>query len=123
MAGGKTGFEIFVDEFDAKAVQFELDVFWVKIGGLDPIKTLKKLKGRVAQVHLKDLQKGAKTQHDEGKVPHEAFKELGAGSIDMAKVMEAAAAVGAKQCHVEQDQSPDPLKSIGTSIGHLRTLG
>ena len=123
LKGGKTGFEIFVDEFDAKAVRFELDVFWVKIGGLDPIKTLKKLRGRVAQVHLKDLQSGAKTQHDEGKVPHSAFKELGAGSIDMAEVLKVSAEIGAKQCHVEQDQSPDPLKSIGTSIRHLRKLG
>lgn len=120
--GGKTGFEVFVKEFDPKLVKFELDVFWVKIGGLDPIKTLEKLKGRVSQVHLKDLQKGTKTQRDEGKVPHEAFKELGNGTIDMAKVMKVSAAIGVQQCHVEQDQSKAPLKSIATSMEHLRRL-
>ncbi len=121
--GGKTGWDVFVKEFDKKLVKFEVDVFWVKIGGLDPYKTLRQLKGRVSQVHLKDLVKGAKTQHDEGKVPHEAFKELGAGTIDMAKVMKISAEIGAQQCHVEQDQSPAPLKSISTSIKHLQKLG
>lgn len=120
--GGKTGFEVLVKEFDPKLVKFELDVFWVKIGGLDPIKTLQSLKGRVSQVHLKDLIKGAKTQHDEGKVPHEAFKECGAGTIDMAKVMKVAAEVGVQQCHVEQDQSAAPLESITASMKHLRGL-
>lgn len=120
--GGKTGFEVLVKEFDPKLVKFELDVFWVKIGGLDPIKTLQSLKGRVSQVHLKDLIKGAKTQYDEGKVPHEAFKECGAGTIDMAKVMKVAAEVGVQQCHVEQDQSAAPLESITASMKHLRGL-
>ncbi|MFK7821723.1 MAG: sugar phosphate isomerase/epimerase family protein [Planctomycetaceae bacterium] len=120
--GGKTGWETFVAEFDKRLVKFEVDVFWVKIGGLDPFKTLESLKGRVSQVHLKDLIKDAKTQHDEGKVPHEAFKELGAGTIDMAKVMKLAARIGAQQCHVEQDQSAAPLTSIQTSMRHLKTL-
>ena len=56
--GGKTGWDVFVKEFDKKLVKFEVDVFWVKIGGLDPYKTLRQLKGRVSQVHLKDLVKG-----------------------------------------------------------------
>ena len=121
--GGKTGFEVFVAEFDKRLVKFEVDVFWVKIGGLDPFKTMKSLKGRVSQVHLKDLLKGTKTEHDEGKVPHEAFKECGAGSIDMAKVMKLAEEIGSAQCHVEQDQSAAPLDSIETSMKHLKSLG
>ncbi len=103
-------------------MKFEIAVFWVKIGGLNPLKTMRQLKGRVSQVHLKDLLKGTKTQHDEGQVPHDAFKELGAGTIDMGKVMKVAAEIGAEQCHVEQDQSPAPLTSIATSLKHLRGL-
>ena len=30
--------------------------------------------------------------------------------------------VNAVNCHVEQDQSPDPIASIGQSIGHLKSL-
>lgn len=117
-----TGFDIFVDEFDKDLVKFEVDVFWVKIGGRDPFATMKALKGRMSQVHLKDLMKGSEVQHDEGKVPHEAFKELGAGSIKMKRVLNMAKKLGVEQCHVEQDQSADPLKSIATSMQHLNSL-
>ena len=44
------------------------------------------------------------------------------GSIDMRKVMKISEAIGVEQCHVEQDQSSDPIKSIYQSISHLHTL-
>ncbi|MEM7312334.1 MAG: TIM barrel protein [Planctomycetota bacterium] len=121
-SNGKAGFDILVDQFDPKLCKFEVDVFWVAIGGRDPIKTMRSLKGRVSQVHLKDLLKGAKTQYDEGKVPHEAFEELGDGTIDMLTVLKVAKEIGVEQCHVEQDQSPDPIKSIGQSMKHLHAI-
>ena len=120
---GGTGFDIFVKEFDKDLCKFELDVFWVKIGGRKPLKVMRELSGRISQVHLKDLKKAVKTEHDEGKVPHEAFEELGDGSIDFAKVMELARKIGVEQCHVEQDQSPAPLDSIVKSMKHLTSLG
>ena len=120
--GNKTGFDLFIEGFDPESCKFELDVFWVKIGGWDPYRTLKRLNGRVSQVHLKDLKLGAQVYYDEGQVPHDSFKELGNGSIDMAKVMKISEAIGVEQCHVEQDQSPDPIKSIGQSIAHLNSL-
>lgn len=120
---GVTGWDVFVDSFDKELVKFEVDVFWVKIGGRSPIKTMRSLKGRISQVHLKDIKKGTKTSHDEGQVPEDAFQELGDGTIDMQRVMEVAAKLGVEQCHVEQDQSPDPIASIGQSMKHLKTLG
>ena len=118
----KNGFEVLMEQLDKDLVKFEVDVFWVKIGGWNEMETLEKLDGRVSQVHLKDLKKGVGVITDEGQVPVDAFQELGAGTIDMSKVLELAEQVGADNCHVEQDQSPAPLKSIGTSIDHLKTL-
>ena len=120
--GAKNGFEVFIEEFDPQLCPFELDVFWAAIGGYNPVKTLRRLSGRVSQVHLKDLKDGVDTIYDEGKVPKDAFQEVGDGVIDMAAVIEAAAAAGAQQCHVEQDQSPDPLASIRQSQQWLNTL-
>lgn len=120
--GGRAGWDVLVDEFDHDLVKFEVDVFWVAIGGRDPLEAIRKLKGRVAQVHLKDLLSGTKVEHDESKVPHEAFKELGNGTINMSDVVEVSMAAGADQCHVEQDQSPDPIDSVGQSIRHLKQL-
>jgi len=56
----------------------------------------------------------------EGQVPHEAFKELGAGEIDIPAVMKVAHEVGVQYCHVEQDQSPAPLQSIVESLKYLK---
>jgi sugar phosphate isomerase/epimerase len=120
--GEKTGFDLLMELFDNDCCKFELDVFWAKLGGWDPIETLNKLDGRVTQVHLKDLIKDAEICYDEGKVPHEAFKELGNGTIDMAEIMTVSEKIGVEQCHVEQDQSPDPIVSIGQSMTHLKTL-
>ena len=122
LGDGKTGWDLLVEHFDDELVKFEVDVFWVKVGGRNPIKTMRELKGRISQVHLKDMKKGTGTILDEGKVPNDAFQELGDGVINMQKVMQVAYKMGAEQCHVEQDQSPDPIKSIAQSYGHLQEL-
>ena len=118
-----TGFDLFMEHFDNEKCKFELDVFWALQGGWDPIETLEKLDGRVTQVHLKDLIKDADVIYDEGKVPKKNYQALGDGVIDMAEVLKVSKKIGVQQCHVEQDESEDPLKSINKSIKHLHTLG
>lgn len=118
--GKTTGFDIFTKEF-SEDMQFELDVFWVKVGGVEPVELMKKLKGRVSQLHLKDLKKESKLPNF-GSVEKDAFKELGNGMIPMEPIIEAAAEAGVKHCHVEQDQSPDPIASIKQSMTHLKGL-
>jgi sugar phosphate isomerase/epimerase len=118
---GQSGFEIFMERF-AKPMKFELDIFWAAIGGWDPVETMEKLDGRISQLHLKDLKADVGTIYDEGKVPEDAFLEVGNGIIDMAKVIQMARKIGVEQCHVEQDQSPAPLKSIATSYNYLKKL-
>ena len=102
-------------------MKFELDVFWVKAGGVDPVKLIDRLKGRVSQLHLKDLKKGLQLPNY-GQLDKGAFKELGNGSIAMEPIIEAAGRAGVAHCHVEQDHSPAPLESIGQSMQHLKSL-
>ena len=102
-------------------MKFEVDVFWVKAGGVEPVDLIKKLKGRVSQLHLKDLKKGVELPKYGG-LDKDAFKELGNGMIPMEPIIKAAADAGVAHCHVEQDHSPDPLKSIGQSMAHLKSL-
>ena len=103
-------------------MKFEVDIFWVKAAGVEPVDLLKKLSGRVSQVHLKDLKAGIATPTYSTGVPADAFKELGNGVIPLEPVLAAAKAAGVKIAHVEQDQSPAPLKSIQQSIEYLRKL-
>jgi sugar phosphate isomerase/epimerase len=120
--GETTGFDIFMAEFERDLVKFEIDVFWVAIGGWNPVETMQRLAGRISQVHLKDLKADVGIINDEGAVPADAFKELGAGTIDMGVILQVAEEVGVQQCHVEQDQSPAPLASIEQSMQLLRKL-
>lgn len=118
--GHTTGWDILLHALDPSLVQLELDTFWIAISGLDPVQTLHTLRGRVAQVHLKDLAPGTPVIYDEGAVPPTAFRELGAGCLDLPAILSACAETGVVQCHVEQDQSPDPLASIAASAAFLR---
>ncbi|KAA5546037.1 sugar phosphate isomerase/epimerase [Roseiconus nitratireducens] len=117
---GRCGYDVFMDEFSDK-MKFEVDIFWVRVGGHDPAALIRKLRGRVSQLHLKDLDPSVKTP-EFGSVPAEAFQELGDGVIDMEPVLAAAADAGVAHCHVEQDQSPHPVKSIQQSMAYLRQL-
>jgi sugar phosphate isomerase/epimerase len=120
MDGGKCGFDIFEETF-SDDMKFEIDCFWVKVGGKEPVEVIKNLKGRVTQLHLKDLKPGLNLPHF-GSVPNDAFQELGDGIIPTEPLLEAAKEAGVAHCHVEQDQSPDPLASIRQSMTHLRGL-
>lgn len=117
---GKTGYDVFVESF-APEMEFEIDVFWVKAGGVEPADLIRKLSNRVSQLHLKDLKEGL-TLPEFGKLPNDAFQELGDGIISMEPILEAAAEANVAHCHVEQDQSPDPIASIRQSMEHLRSL-
>lgn len=120
MEGGGTGYEILIKEFSPD-MHFEVDVFWIQLGGKDPVEMIKQLKGRVSQLHLKDLNKSIKAPMYSG-IPQEAFEELGDGVISMQPILDAAKEAGVKICHVEQDHSPHPIKSIQQSMAHLKTL-
>jgi len=119
--GGKRGYDIFMEEFSPD-MQFEIDVFWVKAAGLDPVELIKKLHGRVSQLHLKDLKDGLALPSYSTGLPVDAFKELGNGIIPMEPIIVAAKAAGVVHCHVEQDQSPDAIASIQQSMTYLRKL-
>lgn len=118
MAEGKTGYDVFIEEFSDDML-FEIDVFWVKLAGLEPVALIEKLKGRVTQLHLKDLKKGIEIP-SYGNVDKDAFKEIGNGMIDMIPIMAAAEKTGIEHCHIEQDQSPHPVESIQQSIKNLK---
>ena len=120
LEGGKTGYDVMIDEFSPD-MHFEVDVFWIQVGGKDPVELIRKLTGRVSQLHLKDLNKSIETPNY-GSIPNEAFEELGDGVIPMEPIIDVAAEAGVKHCHVEQDHSPHPIESIQQSMQYLTSL-
>jgi sugar phosphate isomerase/epimerase len=119
---GSRPIDIFLAGWDRKAVGLELDVFWVSVGGADPVEMLKQNSGRVPLVHLKDKALGTPVLYDEAKAGG-AFKEVGAGVLDFPAILRAAAAAGTRHYFVEQDQTPgDPVVSLRQSYEYLRTV-
>ncbi len=118
---GTTPLEIIMDTTDPALVKLEMDIFWVTVGGHNPVELLKKYSGRVPLLHLKDKEKGvpAQAQYNEN-VPKDAFKEIGNGSIDIPAILKAANTAGVKHYFVEQDQTPDPIASLRQSYEYLR---
>src|ERR1700733_7588692 len=98
--GSKYGLEILMDALD-KNVALELDVFWVSVGGHDPVELLEKYSGRVDLLHIKDKAEGTAVQYNET-VPKTAFKEAGKGILDWPRILKAAHDAGVKHYFVEQ---------------------
>ena len=116
---GSTGFDVLLERVEPDKMKFELDVFWASIAGVEPVGLMKQMEGRLGLLHLKDKLKDTPVIYNEGKVPPEAFKELGNGVVDMAGVLTEAEKQNVTYCMVEQDASPDPIKSIGESMAYL----
>ncbi len=121
--GGERPIDIILKETPKDLLGLELDTFWASIAAMDPVKMVETHAGRVPLVHLKDKAKGTPVQYDEGKVPKDAFKEIGQGEVDYAKFLPAAAKAGVKYYYVEQDYcAGSPLDSLRASRQALSTL-
>ena len=117
---GEMPYDILRKRCDPKLMQFELDVFWASIAGVDPVQLMKDMKGQIRLLHLKDKLKDTPNVYDTGDVPKNAYKELGNGVVDIKACIDLAEATGVEYCFVEQDESPDPIASTKTSIDWLR---
>jgi len=119
---GKRVFDRMFANTDPKLVQFEVDVFWLTVGGVDPVTFLKEHSGRVPLLHLKDKMADQKVQYNEN-VPKATFKEVGNGNIDFPGILRTARDAGVKHYFVEQDQTPgDPIASLKQSFTYITGL-
>ncbi|HWA08179.1 MAG TPA: sugar phosphate isomerase/epimerase [Opitutaceae bacterium] len=90
----------------------ELDVYWVRCGGGDPVDWCRRLRGRLPFIHLKDHHLAADNRPEPC--------ELGAGSLPFREIVAAAEAAGCEWFIVEQDTCPgDPFDSLKISFDYL----
>ena len=106
---------------DPKLVHFQVDVFHVYHGGMDPVALMKKYKGRVRSLHLKDIKKGYPRETGKGTATADADVPVGTGQIDWPTVLRAAMKAGAVEYYIE-DESTDPLTHIPQSVAYLQGL-
>lgn len=102
--------DILLQKTDPVEVQAELDTFWIRKGGPDPVAYIAQYPGRVPQIHLKDMNPLTCV-----------FTEVGNGLMDLKAIFKMGKEVGAKWVIVEQDVCPGPeLESARISITNLK---
>jgi sugar phosphate isomerase/epimerase len=108
---GQIGMDVIISETDPSLVIFEIDVYWVKRGGYDPVEYIKKHPGRFEIYHLKDM---VKTEDM-------FFAPVGSGRIDFEGIFGVKDTAGMKLFFVEQDRfrDLDALESVEMSYNYL----
>jgi sugar phosphate isomerase/epimerase len=114
---GTTGYEILQNEVDPKLVDFELDLYWARFAGQDPLALFAKHPGRFAMWHVKDM-----VVADDKKT----MSPVGKGTIDFKSYFAHAQQSGLKHFFVEHDSAAQypggSLASVEASYQYLHQL-
>lgn len=110
---GKPALEWIYDLTDPDCLGAELDTYWVAVGGQDPAKWARRMKGRTPQIHLKDYMVTPEREV--------MFTEIGNGNLDFPEIIEAAEAGGCEWFLIEQDRCPgDEFESLKKSFDYCK---
>ena len=103
LGGGRTMYETMINEYPE--FNFIHDVYWTFYAGLDPVEYIYRLKGRITNIHFKDMLEA----------PQGPICPCGEGVSDMKKLYDACVETGVSAVFVEQDNAP----ASGDSVGQL----
>jgi sugar phosphate isomerase/epimerase len=117
---GGTLFDYLVHHTDPRYLQFEMDVYWVKHPGQDPVALMKKYPNRWVMLHLKDRRPGTEGNQN-GQADEETNVTLGQGDVGIADIMKEAKRIGIKHYFIE-DESSRSEQQIPESLAYLRSL-
>lgn len=92
-----------LDNTDPGLVSFEMDLFWMRKAGRDPLKYFKKHGGRFPLWHVKDMDTSGN------------MVDVGKGTIDFQEIIANADSAGYEYGFIEHDQPEDPAASIQAS--------
>lgn len=111
--GPHTGLEILFAETTPDILSAELDTYWIQYAGASPAAWIRRLRGRVPLVHLKDM------VVSDG---HPVQAEVGEGNLDWVEILSACRDAGTQWLVVEQDESRDAMESAAISYANLARL-
>jgi sugar phosphate isomerase/epimerase len=105
-------FDFLMNNTDSSLVKCELDLYWVKKGGRDPLEVMKKYPRRYPILHVKDMAPGSSMD----------FECPGSGIIDFPELFKEAEKQGIKHYFVERDNVPDGMACLQSSGKYLRDV-
>lgn len=109
---GQIPYDVFVERTDPALVRHQLDVGNVAMAGRDPLEYLTRWRDRYWSFHIKDVPTfGAMGD-----------TELGAGKLDLRRILSSVGSLEQKLLYVEQEGSADSLTSARKDFAYLSTL-
>jgi len=115
-----TLFDHLAKNMNPQYANFEMDVFWIKHPGQDPVALLKKYPGRFKMMHLKDRKPGTEGNQN-GHADVETNVVLGSGDVGIAAIMKVAKKYGVEKFYIE-DESSRSLEQVPQSLAFLKSL-
>jgi sugar phosphate isomerase/epimerase len=109
---GQIPLDVLLASTDPELVKLQMDVYWMIHGGRDPVAMMRQLGGRVASLHLKDMDGTAER----------GITTVGSGRIDFAPILAAARHAGIRDFYVEEDAPRDPLAAARSAYSYLASL-
>lgn len=110
MVGSEVIYDLILAGTDPRLVRLEMDFYWFAKAGRDPLPYLQANPGRYFGCHLKDMDASGE------------IAVVGAGRLDLPRLLDAARKAGVEHIFVEYDRSDDPMAAIRDSMRYLRTL-
>lgn len=102
-AEGQVPYHLLLRETDPALVFYEMDLFWIRKAGRDPLEYFGKHPGRFPLWHIKDMDSAGE------------MVDVGSGVIDFPRIVDKADVAGLEYGFVEHDQPADPTESIRAS--------
>jgi sugar phosphate isomerase/epimerase len=121
---GRPVYDTLLEETDRNLVKFELDLYWIIVGGANPLAYLSEDPERFPLYHVKD-----KTWADRPDAPD--FEDVGPGSIDFPDIFAAGARRGLRKYYIIEHDEPElshpdapdaPLITAQVGFDYLRTV-
>jgi sugar phosphate isomerase/epimerase len=109
---GRVPLDFVLAATDAELFRLQMDVYWMTKGGRNAAEEIRRLGGRVASLHLKDMEA----------TPERGITSVGRGTIDFTAVLRAARDAGVADVFVEEDDPSNPLSAIRGSYTHLAQI-
>jgi sugar phosphate isomerase/epimerase len=110
--GETTMWDALIRETNPDLVHLELDLYWVRYGGVDPETVLRDLGDRVSLVHLKDM--AADEQRSD--LP------VGEGTMPWQALLQAADDAGVEWFIAEQDNPRDAFEDVQSSLLYMQEM-
>lgn len=107
---GQLPFDVLLESTDPRYLKIEMDLFWIRKGGQEPVGYFRRWPGRFPMVHVKDMTIDGR------------MVDVGAGAVDWRGIFAYRRLAGIQHYFVEHDEPADPMASIAASYRYLSRL-